>query len=198
MKKKQYNFKDFLIVLSMILLFYSCQAQQKDNVKNQNDIISELIYNSIDTMSIDDRFWEGDIFRSYISLDFAQTTINIEDTSQISIFDKMCSVQVIPDTSWLTKRQSEMSEDDWDIIVDDIVYYIYEAEETLKKHNIPTYYASREKKYVKFIKTDKSNFVIDLTKILDAWGLILFNGNDNPVYWQGDIIDEELKEIYKK
>jgi hypothetical protein len=91
MKREPYNFRDFLKVLCMFLLFYSCQCQTKQNdvVKNQNDTISELISRSTDTMTIDGRFKGGDIFRSHISLDFAQTTININDTSQVSIFDKV-------------------------------------------------------------------------------------------------------------
>jgi len=149
-------------------------------------------------MSIDDRFEEGNIFRSHISLDFAQVNINVDDTSQVSIFDKVCAVQIYPDDSWLTKQQNEMSEDDWNEIAMDMDYYTYEATESLNKHNIPTYYAPREKRYVKFIKADKSYFTIDFNKMLDAWGLILFNGNDNPVFWRSTDIDDELKEVYKK
>lgn len=32
----------------------------------------------------------------------------------------------------------------------------------------------------------------------DAWGLILFNGADNPVLWNSTDIHQELKEIYRK
>jgi len=195
---KQYNFKNlFLTGLSVILFFPSCQSKQRENVKNQNNTISELMYDSTDTITVTDRFQGDDEFQSSISLDFAQTTINLDDTSQVSIFDKVCAVQIGADASWLAKRQSEMTEDDWNEIVFDHVHYTYEAEESLKEYNIPTYYAPREKRYVKFIKADKSYFMIDLTKI-DAWGLILFNENDNPVLWSSTDIDKELKEIYKK
>jgi len=40
--------------------------------------------------------------------------------------------------------------------------------------------------------------MIDFTKILDAWGLILFNGKDNPIFWCSTDVDRELKEVYKK
>jgi hypothetical protein len=58
---------------------------------------------------------------------------------------KYGAVSIIPDVSWLTKRQNEMSEDDWNEIVIDMDYYTYEAEEALEKHGIPTYFAPREK-----------------------------------------------------
>ena len=196
---KQYNFKNFFFAgLSVILLFPSCQSQQRKNTENQNDTILESVYDTTDTTTIADRFWNEDEYQSSINLEFAQAIIDLDDTSQISIFDKVCAVQVTPDTSWLTKYRNEITEDDWDIILDDKVYYDYEAEKTLNKHDIPTYYAPREKRYLKFIKADKSCFIIDLTKMLDAWGLILFNGNDNPVLWDNTDIDRELKEIYKK
>jgi putative addiction module antidote protein, CC2985 family len=36
-------------------------------------------------------------------LDFAQTTIDLDDTSQVSLFDKVCAVSILPDTSWFTQ-----------------------------------------------------------------------------------------------
>ena len=189
---KQYYFKNvFLTGLSVILLFLSCQMKQKDEIKNQSDIVCEP------TDTITNQAWEEE-YRRLTDFDFAQTTVNVDDTSQISVFEEVCAVRIYPDTFWLTKRQSEMSEDDWMEIAMDMDYYTYEAEETLKKHNIPTLYAPREKRYIKFIKVDKSYFMIDLTKMLDAWGLILFNGNDNPIFWCGTDVDRELKEVYKK
>ena len=88
--------------------------------------------------------------------------------------------------------------DDWNEVVSDNQYYDQLAIDTLNSLDIPTYFAPREKRFINFIKEDKSNFMIDLTKMKDAWGLILFNGSDNPVLWSNTDIDSELKEIYKK
>lgn len=88
--------------------------------------------------------------------------------------------------------------DDWNEVVSDNQYYAQLAIDTLEKLDIPTFFAPREKRFINFEKADKSNYVIDLTKMKDAWGLILFNGIDNPVLWSNTDIDSELKEIYKK
>ena len=89
-------------------------------------------------------------------------------------------------------------DDDWNEVLSDNDYYEALATDTLKKLDIPTFFASREKRYINFIKSDKSSFIIDLTKMKEAWGLILFNGTDNPVLWSSTDINEELKDIYKK
>ena len=194
---KQYSFKNlFLTGLSMILLFSSCQMKQRDDVKNQKDLVSEILYEPTNTITVDDQTREEE-YPCFNSLVFAQV-MGINDTSQISIFDTVCAVSVIPDTSWLTKRQSEVPEDHWDEIVSGAAYYDYMAQMALQEHNIPTYYVPREKRYVKFIKADNSYFMIDLTKMLDAWGLILFNGKDSPILWHDTDVDRELKEYYKK
>jgi hypothetical protein len=82
--------------------------------------------------------------------------------------------------------------------VSDKEYYDQIAIDTLEKLGIPTSFASREKRFVKFLKSSGKECAIDLNKIKDAWGLILFNGTDNPVLWSNTDIDLELKEIYKK
>ena len=179
MKKKQYNFRNlFLAGLSVILLFSS----------------SELLCEPTNTTIEINQVWE----ERYL-LDFAQTTINIDDTSKVLIFDKMCAVAVMPDTSWLRKRQSEVPEDNWMEMVWDIEYYQSKAWDTLEKHDIPIYGARREeKRHIKFIKADSTYFMIDLTKMLDAWGTILFNGTDNPIFWNGTDVDRELREYYRR
>ena len=157
----------------------------------------EIDNNETDTLSIADRRIVNGKYQSHISLEFAQTTLQINDNSQIKIVDSVCAVSVIPDTVWINKRQKEMG-DSWIEVVSDNEYYHSLATDTLEKLNIPTSFAPREKRYITFIKNDDSNFTIDLTKMKDAWGLILFNGTDNPVYLSSTDIDDEIKEIYKR
>jgi hypothetical protein len=188
-----------VIGLSILLILISCQSNQKSKPANQIDTnvtpISELTQN--DTLTVQDRRIEGGKFHSHIKLDFAISPIKISDTTQIRLIDKVCAISVIPDTNWINKQQGEMG-DNWNEVVSDNEYYKQMALDTLEKLDIPTYFASREKRFINFIKADKTSFIIDLTKMKDAWGLILFNANDNPVLWGSTDIYDELKSIYKK
>lgn len=203
MRKKQKMSKlSYLIGLSIGLFIYSCQSNQKNETLNQIDSVSktELAEISeqtqIDTLTVQDRRLEGGNFHSHIKLDFAKTTIKISDTSQIRLINKKCAISVIPDTLWINQQQKEIG-DDWNEVVSDNQYYEQLAIDTLEKLDIPTFFAAREKRFVNFIKEDKSSFMIDLAKMNDAWGLILFNGKDNPVLWSSTEIDDELNEIFK-
>jgi len=196
----------YLIGLSIVLILGSCQSNRKSKTIKQIDtndsivkteIAKEPVQTLIDTLTVQDRQLEGGNYHSHIALDFAKTTIQTDDTSQVRLIDKICAVSVIPDPSWINQQQKEMG-DNWNEVVSDNQYYEYLAKDTLEKLDIPTSFASREKRFIRFVKADKSDFTIDLTKMKDAWGLILFNGNDNPVLWSSTDIDEELKEIYNK
>lgn len=195
----------YLFGLSIFLILSSCQSSEKHKpetkIRNSSDDVKieqkdNTDLNQKDSLSVQERFWENDEFHSHIKLDFAKTATKVEDTSQIRLIDQVCAISVIPDTSWINLQQEEYGED-WVEVVSDIQYYQYLATDTLEKSGIPILQASREKRYVKFIKVDKSSYTIDLTKMADAWGLLLFNAEDNPVFWMGTDIDRELKEIFK-
>lgn len=198
----------YLIGLCIALFFSSCHSNQNRKTEIQSETIDsisnnvkteakqEIEHSQNDTLSVQDRFFENDKFHSHIKLDFAKTSIKIKDTSRFRLIDKVCAISVIPDTSWINNQQNEMG-DDWNEVVSDNQYYEYLAMDTLEKLDIPTFFAPREKRFLKFIKSDKSNFTIDLTKMEDACGLILYNGVDNPVLWSSTDIDNELEEIFK-
>lgn len=198
----------YLIELSIILIFVSCQSKHKrktefqsvtkDNVssKGQIEIKQETKQTQNDTLSVQDRFFENNKFHSHIKLDFAKTITKIKDTSQLLLIDTLCAISVNPDTSWINLQQNEMG-NDWNEVVSDNQYYEYLAIDTLEKLDIPTFFAPRKKRFIKFIKSDKSSFTIDLKKMKDAWGLILFNSQDNPVLCRSTDIDKELKEIFE-
>lgn len=210
MKKEQNMTRlSYLIGFSIIVILSSCQSNpssktdsqtdKKDSIENieSPELIQEPEITEIDTLTVQERKFKGGDFHSHIKLDFALSKIQIKDTSQIRLINKICAISVIPDTLWINKKQIEMG-DDWNEVVSDNQYYAQLAIDTLEKLDIPTFFAPREKRFINFEKADKSNYVIDLTKMKDAWGLILFNGIDNPVLWSNTDIDSELKEIYKK
>lgn len=198
-----------LIILSIALLFNACQPNRQGITANRIDIkensaahVKPVIENKAGKKHINkstkhDKQLSEDTYQMIRKLDFAMITCKIKDTSMLRLFDKACAVSVLPDTSWINKQQQKLGSD-WDIVVDDNIYYDRMANDTLEINNIPTYIAPREKRFIRFVKADKSGFTIDLTKMPDAWGLILFNGHDNPVFSNSIDIANALKEIYKK
>ena len=208
-KKQNMTRLSYLIGLSIILMLNSCHSNPKNETDHRIDtqdsidkienpeLIQEYETKDTDTLTVQDSKLEDENSHSHIKLDFAKTAIKTTDTSLIRLIDTICAISVIPDTLWINQQQREMG-DDWNEIVSDNQYYQQLAIDTLEKQDIPTFFAAREKRFVNFIKEDNSNFMIDLTKMKDAWGLILFNGIDNPVLWSSTDIDDELKEIFKK
>jgi hypothetical protein len=181
-------------LIFFILIIISCQNQTSN--KQGASTLDSL--NTVNTLNVHSRFLDGNEYHSHIQLDFATTKKKIEDAKSYILIDKVCAVSVIPDTTWINKQQKLMPEDDWNTIVSDNQYYQQIATDTLEKIGIPTIFAPRDKRYIKFLKNNGNECNIDLYKLIDAWGLILFNGIDNPVLWSSTEIDKEIKEIYKK
>lgn len=166
----------------------------QDSVVLKDTISSSNMPDSIDILS---RFFQGNTIKSHISLDFASIT-NISNSQNYHRIEQVCAVSVIPDTDWINKQQKSMNENDWNTIVSDYQYYEMIATDTLEKLMIPVIYASRNKRFITFVKINGEKFTIDFLKMKDAWGLILFNRTDNPVLWRSTGIDDELKIIYGK
>lgn len=118
------------------------------------------------------------------------------DSSLYYKINSPCAIAVIPDTSWINEQQRSMSEDEWNTIVDDHQYYQSLAEETLETNGIKVVYRFNERRYIRFVKRNGRTFTIDRAKKEDIWGLILFNGKDDPVLWHDTDITIVMKEIY--
>src|ERR1051325_5377702 len=140
---------------------------------------------------------EADI-RPYYPMDAERTDIQLNDTAKFYTVSEICAVSIFPDTSWINEQQRSMPESDWNTVADDNSFYISQGEDSLEKINIPVQYRMNDKQYIRFIKKDKSEFIIDKSKMKDKWGLILFNGKDDPVFWWGDDIGIAVREIYSR
>ncbi len=196
-----------LILLCIAFLFNACQPHRQGITANRIDIKINIAAHVIPVKETEKKHTgkstkhqqptDDGKYQMNKKLDFARINVNIKDTSLVRLIDKICAVSVLPDTSWINKQQQKLGSD-WDIVVGDNEYYNQLAIDTLNINNIPTYFAPREKRFIRFVKADKSSFTIDLAKMPDAWGLILFNGHDNPVLSNSTDIPYELKEIYKK
>lgn len=137
----------------------------------------------------------GKRWQPYFSLEDLRVDSKI-DSSHYYKINSQCAIAVIPDTSWINEQQRNMSEDEWNTIVDDHQYYQSLAEDTLEANGIKVVYRFNERRYIKFVKRNGRTFTIDRTKKKDLWGLILFNGIDDPVLCNERDITKVMKEIY--
>lgn len=137
----------------------------------------------------------GREWQPYFSLEDLRVDSNIDSSLYYKVNSK-CAIAVIPDTSWINEQQRSMSEDEWNTIVGDRQYYQSLAEETLETNGIKVVYRFNERRYIRFVKRNGRTFTIDRAKKEDLWGLILFNGKDDPVLWHDTDITKVVKEIY--
>ena len=175
----------FLVIFLIILLITSaCKSNSVTSTNNDN-------------VTIEDRMMAGGEFNSHIPLDFAKVKNKMADKAMIMTSNKACAISISPVDAWHEEKRDEMG-DIFDEVISDNSYYNSLAVESLKSNGIPTENATREKQYIQFVKSNKSIYTIDLNLMKDAWGLILFNGNDNPVFWNATDIEPEIKEIFRK
>lgn len=172
--------KTTLIIPFLILSVTVCNAQSKATKKPKAFTVPENLSD-----------------KSYQPLNFAIVIAKV-DTRNCLVIDTVCAVEIMPDAKWIKQQQHKTPEDEWYTIADDNLYYLSLATDTLKKLKIDVLNYTRKESFIKFIKPDNSEIVIDSKKMMDAWGLILFNGKDNPVFWKGTDIYDGLKDIYNK
>jgi hypothetical protein len=188
--------KYFSIIILVFVFLISCQM--KSNPTNSHGTGDSAQVQNIKDSNIQSKSFDNDKYKSHRGLDFAKTNDKINDLKNILTIDKVCAISLEPDTNWTNNQQKEMSESDYNTVVMDNITYRSLAIDTLKKLGIPNFAALRDKRFLKFIKSNGTEFLIDLNKMPDSRGLILFNGIDNPVLWNSDSIDDEINEIYKK
>ncbi|MDD2797612.1 MAG: hypothetical protein PHV20_03370 [Bacteroidales bacterium] len=170
------------LLLTTLLLMACTPTQTKiAAVSNENVKENRVIENS----------------KTYISIDFAKTQL-IKDTSTYILIDKPIAIIILPDSTWSNQQQKELGEDGWNEIVADHDYYQSDAMDLLEKNGIEVKFFNTNKQFYKFIKSDKSVYCIDKSKMKDKWGLILFNKDKNPVFWNNTSIEDALKYIYSK
>ncbi len=109
-----------------------------------------------------------------------------------------CAITVSPDTNWINEQQSSMSEDSWMELVNDIIYYQSIAVETLQANDIDVINKVDHVQHFYFHKSDSSLYEIPRDSLRDKWGLLLFNGTNDPQYWEGVDIESQIKNYFKK
>ncbi|MBB3696561.1 hypothetical protein KMW28_23980 [Flammeovirga yaeyamensis] len=204
-----------------ILVIFICSCKSKVNESNTTEIkevvvidkANEIITNGTAVKSTSNIPEENNIGEpeGVVKIDETKhSNIKLLSYSEISkpdsviksnsiTFNKKCAISIIPSSKWISAEQEKMGEDGWMTVVEDNSYYLDQGRQVLIKNNIEFIKGvSREKRYMMFMEEDSIVSTIDLHKMEDAWGIILFNGHDTPYLWSGTEIDEDLKFVYNK
>lgn len=103
----------------------------------------------------------------------------VPDSSLTFDADSTKVVFISPDSLEIEHMKQEYGEEDFYTIADDNLYYDYEAYEFLKEKEFE--YKSTDKRFVKLIKESGKEIFVDTHKYDENWGVIIFNGKDEPI-----------------
>ncbi|WP_044212498.1 hypothetical protein [Flammeovirga sp. OC4] len=206
----------YLVVFYLFILFTSCDNKQKQtkHYEEQKEVIikkTEEKKRSKTLVEVSERAPKDNTSKesnqplkteetehsNIKQLSYAE--ISLSDSVIVSnsiIINEKCALDIFPSTKWIKAEQERMGEDGWMTVVDDNIYYIDLARQALLKNKISYENLSRKKRYLKFMKEDKVVSIIDLEKMDDAWGIILYNGHDTPFLWSGTEIEKDIKVVY--
>jgi hypothetical protein len=116
--------------------------------------------------------------------------------SDTLMIDRQAALFYQPDSFQLEKRMKEVGEADFRAGADDYIYYINTSVEYLEKEGLPVLDA-KNKKYLKFVLTDKQYQVIKLDTLEELWGIYLFDPKKSVYAADMTIIEDEYKSYYK-
>lgn len=108
----------------------------------------------------------------------------IKFNSDTLIIDKKSAVLYAPDSLQIEKQKA-ISEQDFYTVADDNLYYMHGAREFLDSIKV-TILDARDKRFLKFISSDKTQQIIKLDTLKELWGIYLFDPAKKPK--QADIL----------
>lgn len=112
------------------------------------------------------------------------------------IVDKWAAVFVEPDSLRIEKRKKEIGEEDFYIVADDYLFYMYKSHKFLDSVKLPIITTNGEK-YIKFVYHDKQQQIIQLDTIPELWNIYLFEPKSKAKKIDMTTIEEEYKNYLK-
>ncbi|WP_276501518.1 hypothetical protein [Terrimonas pollutisoli] len=125
---------------------------------------------------------------------------NIEETIEASdtlTINKKAAVFYQPDSTQIEKRKKEIGEENFMIGADDYLFSLHTAHEFVDSIRLPVLEANN-KRFLKFIRYDKSQTLIKLDTVSDLWGVYFFDTSKKPKLIDGTRIEEEYKSYFLK
>lgn len=125
----------------------------------------------------------------------SSTTTNV--TSNDTLFvDRKAAVFIEPDSLQIEKSKKQVGEEDFYTGADDYLFYINTAHKFLDSINLTTL-NSKDKKFVKFIHSDKTYQVLKLDMLDELWSIYFFDPTKKAKQVDMTTIDEEYKSYFR-
>ena len=112
------------------------------------------------------------------------------------IVDRQAAVFIEPDSLKIESRKKQIGEEDFYTGADDYLFYMNTAHEFLDSIKLTSLNA-KEKKFIKFIRSDKTHQVIKLDKLPELWSIYFFDPTKKAKQVDMTIIDEEYKSYFQ-
>ena len=112
------------------------------------------------------------------------------------IVDRQTAVFIEPDNLQIEKRKKQVGEEDFYTGADDYLFYMNAAHEFLDSFKL-TILNAKDKKFVKFIHSDKTQQIIGLDKLDELWSIYFFDPTKKAKQVDMTMIVEEYKSYFK-
>jgi hypothetical protein len=117
-------------------------------------------------------------------------------TNDTLIIDRKAAVFIEPDSLQIEKRKKQVGEENFYTGADDYLFYMNTAHEFLDSVKLTTL-SAKDKMFIKFIRSDKTQEVIKLDKLDELWSIYFFDPMKKAKQVDMTIIDEEYKSYFK-
>lgn len=135
-----------------------------------------------------------------IQIDTTHQTTNVPATNSAAtdtlVVDRKAAVFIDPDSLRIEKQKKQVGEEDFYMGADDYLFYMNTAREFLDSVKLATLNA-KDKKFIKFIRNDKTQQIIRLDKLEELWSIYFFDPTKKAKQIDMTMIDEEYKSYFK-
>jgi hypothetical protein len=116
--------------------------------------------------------------------------------SDTLIVDRPAAVFIEPDSLQIEKRKKQVGEEDFYTGADDYLFYMSTAHEFLDSVKLTTF-SAKDKRFIKFINSDKTHQVIRLDKLDELWSVYFFDPTKKAKQVDMTTIDEEYRSYFR-
>jgi hypothetical protein len=126
----------------------------------------------------------------------ATTLLSVLPNNDTLTVDQQAVVFIEPDSLQIEKRKIEVGEENFYAGADDYLFYMNNAHEFTDSLHL-TAFNAKNKKFIKFIRSDKTQEIINLDKLPELWNIYFFDPLKTAKQVDMTIIDEEYKSYFK-
>jgi hypothetical protein len=112
------------------------------------------------------------------------------------IVESQAAVFIEPDSIKIEKLKKEAGVENFYAAADDYLFYLNSAYQFIDSVKLMTI-QSKDKKFIKFIRNDKSVHVVNLNKLPELWNIYFFDPTKNAKRVNMTIIEEEYGRYFK-